>query len=391
MNREKVATVFTDMFADTGLEKGVFCAPGRVNLIGEHTDYNDGFVLPMAINREIVLAAQLRDDERVCAYSLDFDERSEFTLDNLEKDPDLGWVNYIRGVLVELRRAGFSPAGMNLVFSGDIPLGAGLSSSAALEVVTAVACRELNGLDLGGVDLALLCQRAENNFVGVSCGIMDQYISALGEKDAALLIDCRDRSYEPVPFAVDDYRVVICDSGVQRELVDSAYNQRRQQCEQAVDFFNDRLERKIIALRDVGCEELEQLEAEMPDIMSRRARHVITENERVLAACRVLKEDNFHEFGRLMYESHFSLRDDYEVSCSELDLLVELARTAGVEGARMTGAGFGGCTVNLVKSEDVEDFSRKIRAAYEKETGIEPDIYVSGPEAGAGPVAEAYL
>lgn len=376
--------IFQERFKDTGREKGAFSAPGRVNLIGEHTDYNDGFVLPMAIEKEITMVGQLRDDQLLKVYSLDYDSELKFSLDNLTFDQENIWVNYLKGVADELEKMGYHLTGANLAFTGNVPQGSGLSSSAALEVVTAFTLANLNNLEIEPVEMALLCQRAENNFVGVNCGIMDQYISRLGRKDHALMIDCRTKEYELVPFKNKDFRVVICNSKVERGLVDSEYNQRRKECNQAAKFFAERLDRRVEALRDVTIEELEEFGAELPDTVYRRARHVITENNRVLTSIAALKNNDFATFGRLMIESHKSLRDDYEVSCRELDLLVDLAlNQEGVLGARMTGAGFGGCTVNLVRKNNVDHFMDAISSGYEQETGIRPEIYVSSPADGA--------
>jgi len=376
--------IFEERFPDTGLRKGAFAAPGRVNLIGEHTDYNEGFVLPMAIDKNITMLAQLREDQEVRAYSLDYDGEVIFSLLDLEFEREDFWANYIKGVIDEIKKRDYYIQGMNLIFTGDIPIGSGLSSSAALEVVTAYTIASLNDLDIQPVEMALLCQRAENNFVGVNCGIMDQYISRLGKEGNALFIDCRSNEYELVPFAIGDYQVLICNSKVERGLVDSEYNQRREECEKAVSYFAERLDHRVLALRDVTVEELENEAAGLEEITYRRARHVITENNRVLMAVSALKNHDLETFGELMTESHYSLRDDYEVSCRELDLLVELAlKQEGVLGARMTGAGFGGCTVNLVHKDYIDDFISNVKETYDKETGKDLEIYVTWPAAGA--------
>ncbi len=380
----ELGQIFNKYFNDTGLKKGVFAAPGRVNLIGEHTDYNDGFVLPMAIDKEIVMIAQLRDDKEVRAYSLDYDSEVVFSLVDLEFDEDDMWANYLKGVMDEIQKMDFYLPGMNILFTGNVPKGSGLSSSAALEVVTAYTIASLNQLKIHPVEMALLCQRAENKFVGVNCGIMDQFISRLGNEGNALMIDCRSNEYELVPFANQDYRIVICNSKVDRGLVDSEYNKRREECEKASSFFAEKLNHRVEALRDVTPEELEKNAEDLEDITLRRARHVVTENNRVLIAASALKNDDLKTFGKLMTESHLSLRDDYEVSCDELDILVELAlEQEGVLGARMTGAGFGGCTVNLVHKDNVAGFISNVKAGYQKKTERDTDIYVSVPAAGA--------
>ena len=380
----ELGQIFNKYFNDTGLKKGTFAAPGRVNLIGEHTDYNDGFVLPMAIDKEIVMTAQLRDDKEVRAYSLDYDSEVVFSLVDLEFDEDNMWANYLKGVMDEIQKMDFYLPGMNILFTGNVPKGSGLSSSAALEVVTAYTIASLNQLKIHPVEMALLCQRAENDFVGVNCGIMDQFISRLGKEGNALMIDCRSNEYELVPFISEDYRVVICNSKVERGLVDSEYNKRREECEKASSFFAEKLNHRVEALRDVTPEELEKFSGKLEDITLRRARHIVTENNRVLIAVSALKNDDLKTFGKLMTESHVSLRDDYEVSCDELDTLVELAlEQEGVLGARMTGAGFGGCTVNLVHKDNVAGFISKIKAGYQEKTERDTEIYVSVPAAGA--------
>jgi len=381
---KKLMEILMERYGDNGLKKGVLAAPGRVNLIGEHTDYNDGFVLPMAIEKEIAAAAQLRDDNQVVVYDVNFAPEMEFSLDNLQPVSENTWVNYLMGVADEMQKKGYNLQGMNMVLEGNVPLSSGLSSSAALEVVTAMAFAFLNSLDIEPVEMALLCQAAENNFVGVNCGIMDQYISRLGKKGHALMIDCRSFDYQLVPFKTEDYKIVICNSNVQRELVDSAYNQRREECNQAAEFFADRLDKKVTALRDVSPQDFEKYSAELPDTVARRARHVIYENQRVLDSVKALRNNDFKQFGDLMIESHHSLQQDYEVSCQELDILVELAlKQQGVAGARMTGAGFGGCTVNLVKEDRVAEFKENVAKGYLQQTDIETDFYVSYPAEGA--------
>jgi galactokinase len=288
------------------------------------------------------------------------------------------------GVMDELQKAGYPLSGVNLIFISKIPQRAGLSSSAALEVVTALSMARLNSIEIEPVQMARLCRRAENNFVGVACGIMDQYVSCLGQKDHALFIDCRSNDYELVPLKDQDYQIVICNSKIQRGLVDSAYNKRKEECKLAVEFFKQKLNRKIRALRDITLDEYTTYRGQLPEVIARRARHVILENHRVQIGVQVLRERNYPAFGQLMITSHKSLKDDYEVSCSELDLLVDLAlKQEGVLGARMTGAGFGGCTVNLLRREYVDAFEARIKQGYKKMTGINPDIYVTRPAEGA--------
>lgn len=380
----KLWKIFNEKYTDTGLIEGAFSAPGRVNLIGGHTDYNEGFVLPIAIGKKIILLGQLRNDRLVQVFDLGYKVKIKFSLDRLSPSKKDTWANYLMGVMDEVQKAGYPLQGANLIFISNIPKGAGLSSSAALEVVTALTMAKLNSLEIKPVEMALLCRRAENNFVGVSCGIMDQYVSCLGQKNYALFIDCRSNDYEPVPFKDPNYQVLICNSKIQRGLVNSEYNKRREECKIATGFFKHKLNREIRALRDITIDEYKKYQAQLPEVIARRVRHVISENYRVQAGVQALKMGNYSAFGQLMIESHQSLKDDYEVSCAELDLLVDLAlKQEGVLGARMTGAGFGGCTVNLLRREHIDAFEKTIKQGYKKITGILPDIYVTPPVEGA--------
>jgi len=387
----KLRKIFKEKFTDTGLAKGAFSAPGRVNLIGEHTDYNEGFVLPMAIEKKIIMLGQLRSDRLVQVFDLGYKVEIKFSLDRLSPSKKDTWVNYLMGVMDEIQKAEYVLQGANLIFTSNIPQKAGLSSSAALEVVTALTMARLNLLKIEPVKMARLCQQAEKNFVGVACGIMDQYISCLGQKYYALFIDCRINDYDLIPFKDQNYQIVICNSRIQRELVNSEYNKRKEECKIAAEFFNHRLKREIRALRDVTINEYKNYQAQLPEVTARRARHVISENYRVQIGVQALREGNFSTFGQLMIESHQSLKDDYEVSCVELDLLVDLAlKQEGVLGARMTGAGFGGCTVNLLKRDYVDAFGKRIKKEYKKITGIKPDIYVTLPAEGAKQLARLF-
>jgi len=380
----KLPKIFNEKFTDTGLAKGAFSAPGRVNLIGGHTDYNEGFVLPMAIEKEIVMLGQLRKDRLVQVYDLVYKTKIKFSLDNLTPLKKDTWANYLMGVMDEIQKAGYPLQGANIIFNSNIPQRAGLSSSAALEVVNALTLAKLNLLKIKPVEMAHLCRRAENNFVGVACGIMDQYVSCLGQKNYALFIDCRSNDYEPVPFKDHNYQIVICNSKIQRGLVNSEYNKRKEECKVATKFFEHKLNREIRALRDITIDEYKKYQEQLPEVSARRARHVISENYRVQTGVEALREGNFLAFGQLMIESHQSLKDDYEVSCAELDLLVDLAlKQEGVLGARMTGAGFGGCTVNLIEKNYIDAFKKNIKNEYNKITGINPDIYLTSPAEGA--------
>ena len=361
----------------------IVCAPGRVNLIGEHTDYNDGFVFPVAIDRRTYVAARPRDDRKVHILAADLGDEDEFALDAIEHSKDHPWSNYIRGVAKALVAAGHPIGGANMLITSDVPRGAGLSSSAALEVGTGYAFQILNRLNILGEELALLAQGAENNFVGVKSGIMDQFISALGQPNHALLIDCRDLGYRPVPIPPST-QIVVCDSHIERSLAASAYNQRRQECDEAVRIFRQWYP-KILALRDISVGQLREHEAELPEPVRSRARHVVTENDRALRGAAALEAGDVQTFGRLMNESHASLRDDYEVSIPPIDALVEVAqRVPGCYGSRLTGAGFGGCTVSLVEQSAVERFRRDVADAYRAATGSDATIYVCRASAGVG-------
>ena len=372
--KDSIAAHYRERFGSTPAI--IVSAPGRVNLIGEHTDYNGGFVLPAAIDRHMVMAASSREDTLVCLHSVDFNSDASFSLDAISHDMQAMWSNYERAVAWALQEAGYELRGMNAVLSGNIPMGSGLSSSAAIEVATAYAFRTLNDLPLDLVTLAKLCQRAENEFVGVNCGIMDQFISALGKAQHALLIDCRSLDHRLVPLPAE-MSLVICDTKVRRDLISSAYNERRAQCEAGAQLLG------LPSLRDAEWSTFEDQQQELPKLVRQRCRHIISENQRVLDAVAALEEDDLPAFGTLMNQSHESLRDDYEVSCRELDIMVEAAwEVDGVYGSRMTGAGFGGCTINAVHPDAVGAFQSQVSDKYESATGLTPSIYVCHAEAG---------
>ncbi|MBW3624337.1 MAG: galactokinase [Armatimonadetes bacterium] len=382
IDRAEIASQYQQLFG--GEPRFWVRAPGRVNLIGEHTDYNDGFVLPAAIEREMVLAVGPRDDRMTLLRSLDYPHAVEFDLaEEIERAPEDPWGNYARGVAWALKEAGYALNGFHGVGQGDVPIGSGLSSSAAIEVAVALAYQAVTGFEMDGVTAAKLCQRAENAFVGVNSGIMDQFISRNAEAGHALLIDCRSLDYRPIPLDTSDAKIVIADTAKRRGLVDSEYNARRAECETAVRILGEHLP-GITALRDVSVEQFNGLAERLPEITRKRARHVITENDRVLRAVDLLASGDLQGFGELMNESHRSLRDDYEVSGKELDAMVELAwKQPGVLGSRMTGAGFGGCTVSLLRSDSVEDFCREVPKQYQAQTGLEPSLYVTEAAPGA--------
>jgi galactokinase len=357
-----------------------------VNLIGEHTDYNDGYVLPVAIDRSVLVAAAPRDDRQVVIHALDFDESVVFSLDDIGHDQAKAWSNYQRGVAYFLEERGIKLPGLNAAVTGDVPIGSGLSSSAAVEVSTAYTWQVLAGFKMSRVELALLCQRAESEFVGMNCGIMDQFVSALGQRHHALLIDCRSLHYQPVPLPAET-AVVVADTMKRRGLVDSKYNTRRQECEEGVRILQRYLP-QVQALRDVSTDQFVEHERQLPQKVRQRCRHVVYENERVLRGVAALRAGDLAAFGRLMNESHASLRNDYEVSCAELDVMAEAAwKVDGVYGSRMTGAGFGGCTVSLVAEEAIEDFRAQVAVGYEEATGIVPQIYVCRAEDGVAEVS----
>ena len=345
-------------------------APGRANLIGEHTDYNEGHVLPLAIDRSVAVAAT-PGEETVRSYSRDYDEDDSFSPAEIRPAPEGGWRNYVRGVAWALREAGHSPRELDLAISGDVPIGAGLSSSAALEVAVAAAFAAVSEVSLEPRDLALLAQRAENGFVGVQCGLMDQLAAVFGRASQALLIDCRSLEIEPVPLGGEAFAIVVVDSALRRDLAGSPYNQRREECARAAAALG------VPALRDITVDELEARRQELAPTLYRRARHVVAEEARVIAATDALRRGDVEGLGRLLYESHASLRDDFEVSCGEMDLLVELAaNVGGALGARLTGAGFGGSTVNLLRKGSLAAFERGVVQAYRERTGLPAEMHI---------------
>ncbi len=360
-------------------------APGRVNLIGEHTDYNEGFVLPVAVDRAAWIAAAPRPDRAVRLIALDMGgDEASFSLDDIP--PRQGnWADYPRGVAWALTERGLALSGMEAVLTSDVPVGAGLSSSAAVEVAFAWTWKVLSGLDLGRTELARLCQRAENEYVGVRCGIMDQMASAWGRKDHAILLDCRTLEVEMVPIP-PGVAIVVADTLVRRELAASEYNRRRRECEEAVRILAQYLP-GIRALRDVSPEDLERYGHHLPPVLLRRARHVVTSNARVLGTVAALRAGDLETVGQAMRRSHISLRDDYEVSSPELDTLAEAAwEVPGCYGARLTGAGFGGCIVALADAGAVDDLARHLREVYEARFGRTPAVTVCSASDGAGEV-----
>ena len=365
---EKAARAYVERFgAEPAL---VASAPGRVNLIGEHTDYNGGLVLPCAIDRRVATAVGPAPGGKGTFFSVDFDEARL-----LEDGRDGSWADYPRGVAWAVEQTGVATPPFRATFAGNVPLGSGLSSSAAVEAATALALDALFGFEISGKDLALLCQKAENDFVGVPSGIMDQYASLLCEAGSALLIDCTSLEADPVPLGLEGANLVllVCDTRVKRALADTAYQERREICEKAAR------ELGVDKLREAREEELGRLSGDE----LKRARHVVRENVRVLEAVRALREKDFADFGRLVYDSHLSLREDFEVSTPELDAFVEAARGAGALGARLTGAGFGGCAIALVATDATDALAKDVRRKFAKEGFEEPAFYEFRPAAGA--------
>jgi galactokinase len=372
------------LFAEwVGVRPAVFRAPGRVNLIGEHTDYNDGFVMPSAIGFSTWVAASGRDDRRLVIRSGQFPGEFEFDLDDLPARGAGNWCDYVVGVAVVLQQAGQSLKGANLLVQGEVPIGAGLSSSAAIEVACTLALMDLNGIALPMAEVARLCQRSENTFIGARVGIMDQFVACLGKAGRALLLDCRSLEFELVPIP-DTVRMVVCNTMVKHQHAGGEYNRRREECEEGVRILA-RWYREIRALRDVSRDQLAEHAEDVPEKIFRRCRHVVEENARVQEGARRLRAGDLNAFGELMRGSHRSLRDLYEVSCRELDLMVDAAEgLPGYYGGRMTGGGFGGCTVNLVEEKYAEAFADVIADRYQVVTGIEPAVYICSAADGAG-------
>lgn len=365
-----------------GAAPAILRAPGRVNLIGEHTDYNDGFVLPIAIDFYTYVAAGRRRDRVVHIVSENLGEEREFSLDDIAAGPRGHWSDYIRGVAAVLQHRGISVEGANLVIQSEVPLGAGLSSSAALEVSCALAFLGQSNAAMSRIDIARVCQQAEHRYAGTLCGVMDQFMACFGKSGHALLLDCRSLNFTELPLDTAS-RIVVCNTGVKHALAAGEYNRRRQDCEAGVRTLQKFIP-AISALRDVTRAQLEEFKSEVSDRVYRRCRHVIGENIRVQETAAALRSKDTITVGRLLGESHASLRDDYEVSCRELDVMVEIAmQIPGVWGSRMTGGGFGGCTVNLIAADAVEDFQREIRSKYQARVGISPEVYACNAAKGA--------
>ncbi len=377
--KKQVVEVFHKLYGADGDIRTYF-APGRVNLIGEHTDYNGGHVFPCALTIGTYAAARLRKDDRIRLYSMNFESLGVFetSLDDLIPSEKAGWTNYPKGVMWAFEKKGYKlTSGLDIVLYGNIPNGSGLSSSASLEVLTGTILKDLFGFDeLSMTEIALIGQYSENNFNGMNCGIMDQFASAMGKKDCAIFLDTSNLNYEYAKIELEDARIVITNSKVKHSLVGSAYNDRRNECETALKELQAVVD--IQTLGDLTEEEFEaHKDAIKSEVRQKRAKHAVYENQRTIKAVDALKQNDIEEFGRLMNASHVSLRDDYEVSCEEIDILVDLAwNTPGVIGSRITGGGFGGCTVSIVKNDAVDTFIEKIGAAYKEKVGHDAEFYV---------------
>ncbi|NOX46866.1 MAG: galactokinase [Chlorobi bacterium] len=373
----KLKQEFKNIFGQSADEPRVCFAPGRVNLIGGHTDYNGGYVLPCSIQYGTLLAIGFRNDNKVKAHSLNFPFIVEIDIDKPLHKIGNEWVNFPLGVMKEFQGKGVRLKGMNLLFYGDIPNGAGLSSSASVEMVTAYALNKLLGCNFDTIDMIKISQLAENDFVGMNCGIMDQFAVGAGKKDKAVFLNCDTLDYDLVPLALKAYSLVITNTNKRRELADSKYNERRTECETAVE--NLSATEPIRNLSELTMEKFESIKNKITDIVGRkRANHVIYENQRTMDAVKALKGNDLNKFGKLMFQSHYSLKDDFEVSCDELDVLVdEASKVKGVLGSRMTGGGFGGCTVSLVKKESIQEFEETVGKNYFERTGLKADFYIA--------------
>lgn len=375
MKLEKLKESFVERFGQSGSLSGIYYSPGRVNLIGDHTDYNGGYVLPCAINHGTYLIARPNDSGKIKMASLNFDYTADINVDAIAGKIDEHWINYPLGVIDQFRKAGYKIPGIDFLFYGNIPHSAGLSSSASIETVTALAMNDILNAGYTSKQLALIAQKAEIEFVGVNCGIMDQFAAALGKREHALFLDCNTNDYELIAVDAKDYRIVVANSNVPRKLSGSKYNERVAECHQAMDYLSK--VRPLKNLSELGFKEFISLKHLIPDITIRkRAMHVLSENQRVSDAVDALKNNNLRLFGKLMNASHNSLRYNYEVSCTELDTLTEISRSVdGVLGSRMTGAGFGGCIFSLVHKDAMNLYKEKVEDNYLAKTGLQTDIY----------------
>ncbi|NQT78657.1 MAG: galactokinase [Bacteroidetes bacterium] len=389
MKLDELTKEFIKLYGQSGEEIFTFFAPGRVNLIGEHTDYNNGYVLPCAISFGTYLLARKNNGNTLRLSTSNFEYSADISLAELSNKHEEQWVNYPLGVIQQFYKRGKAIGGLDLYFSGNIPAGAGLSSSASIELVTAVALNELYECGFDMPELIDLSREAEHEFIGVQCGIMDQFIVGKGRRDAALFLNCATRKFVHVPFAKGKYRLLIADTKKIRKLSDSKYNERVAECQQGLRIIQKT--RHISSLGELSLETFHEIEHIIEDpVIRKRLKHVVSENRRVLDAVKALMNNKFEEFGKLMNLSHDSLRDDYEVTGFELDTMVEISRKQqGVLGSRMTGAGFGGCTVSLVESDSIENFIKNVEAEYLDKTGLKPEFYLPEIVGGAGKVSSS--
>ncbi|BCS81588.1 galactokinase [Anaerocellum diazotrophicum] len=384
MKIEELLKMFKDVYGENNEPIRCFFSSGRVNLIGEHTDYNGGYVFPAALNVGTTVLARKRNDRKVRLYATDLKELVEADIDKIDEYKNIRWGNYQLGVIKELKEAGYEVGGLDMLFHDTVPHGAGLSSSAAIECATGIAVYSLfNNKPIDRLKLSFICQRAENRFVGVNCGIMDQFASSLGKKDHAIFLNTRTMEYRYVPLKLGDYKIVISNTNKKRSLAESKYNERRFQCEKGLELLKKEL--NISCLGELDVETFEKYKDLIDDeIILKRVRHVVYENDRVLKSIDVLQKGDLEGFGKLMIQSHISLRDDYEVTGLELDTLFDEAlKIEGVIGTRMTGAGFGGCTVSIVHKDAIEEFVRKVGENYRAKTGLKAHFYTFEIDDGA--------
>ncbi|WP_219223460.1 galactokinase [Pedobacter antarcticus] len=379
---EDLKKSFQELYNATPL---VVKSPGRINIIGEHTDYNNGFVMPAAIDKAIYIGVSKREDDEVHLFAKDYGQSHQVKLSELVVS-EKGWPNYILGVADQILKRGYHIGGFNLYIDGDVPLGAGLSSSAAVECATAYALDQLFSLSISKLDTALIAQKAEHVFAGVSCGIMDQFASVFGKKDHAILLDCRSLEYQYVPLKLDGYKLLLLNTNVKHSLANSAYNERREQCEQGVAWIKEQ-HPEVDSLRDANLQMLDQCVRAKDSDVYEKCKFVVSENIRLIQAAEYLKDGNLAALGQLMFETHDGLSNKYKVSCKELDFLVDkVKQTDTVLGARMMGGGFGGCTINIVKNEAVDDLIASIAASYSKEFDLNLDAYIVTTASGTNQV-----
>jgi galactokinase len=383
MDYNEIRLTFDQVF---GAEAQLFRSPGRINIIGEHTDYNEGFVLPAAIDKEIVVAMAPNGRDKLCRiYASDLDEHFEFEMDAMSP-VDLGWPNYVMGVVDQIQKRGKQLASFDAVIGGDVPLGAGLSSSAALEAVIAFALNHMNQLNLDKIELIKISQLAEHTFAGVMCGIMDQYASVMGKKDKVFRLDCRSLEHEYYPIDLGAYQILLINSNVKHSLASTEYNTRRQECETGVGILS-KYHPEVKSLRDVTISMLDAYRDELPEVIFRRCKFVVEENDRVLKSCAALNAGQLELLGQLIYQSHEGLSKDYEVSCPELDFLVELSLDKDyVLGSRMMGGGFGGCTLNVIRKDKVQDFIKLAEVLYREKFAKSPTPILVSIEEGSSKI-----